>query len=119
MRFGMRVGEGCARLRDTLMCDLQVNLIECDEQWDFITKKQWHVKQEDPTECGDVWFFVALAATQKLRRRRTPENTETLAMDLHSTNREPTANYIRWLCAILRCNRKCIRLERRLRHADK
>jgi hypothetical protein len=26
------------------MCDLQVNLIELDEQWDFIAKKQRHIQ---------------------------------------------------------------------------
>ncbi len=47
------------------MRDLQVNLIELDEQWDFIGKKQKRVRQDDPAEMGDVWLFVALAATQK------------------------------------------------------
>ena len=57
-----------------LMRDLQVNLIELDEQWDFIAKKQRHVKQGDAAETGHVWPFVALAATQngrsKLRSRK-------------------------------------------------
>jgi len=44
MRLSVRVGEGCARLHDRLMRDLQVNLIELDEQWDFIAKKQRHVQ---------------------------------------------------------------------------
>jgi IS1 family transposase len=64
-----------------------VTLIELDEQWDFIAKKQRHVKQGDPDECGDVWLFVALAATQKAVisytvGKRTAENTAALAMDL-------------------------------------
>jgi IS1 family transposase len=89
MRLSARVGHGCARLHDRLMRDLQVNLIELDEQWDFIGKKQHHVKQGDPAEAGDVWLFVALAATQKavlsyVIGKRTPENTEALAMDLRA-----------------------------------
>ena len=65
------------------------NLIELDEQWDFIAKKQRHVTQGDPSECGDVWLFVALAATQKavlsyVVGKRTAENTEALAMDLRA-----------------------------------
>jgi len=55
MRLSVRVGEGCAHLHDRLMRDLQVNLIELDEQWDFISKKQRHVKQGDRDEFGDVW----------------------------------------------------------------
>jgi hypothetical protein len=57
MRLSARVGQGCARLHDRLMRNLQVNLIELDEQWDFIAKKQRHVKQGDSNECGDVWLF--------------------------------------------------------------
>ncbi len=48
MSLGVRVGEGSARLHDRLMRDLQVNTIELDEQWDFVAKKQRHVKQGDP-----------------------------------------------------------------------
>ncbi len=55
MRLGVRVGEGCARLHDRLMRDLQVNVIELDEQLDFIGKKQKRVRQGDPDEMGDVW----------------------------------------------------------------
>jgi len=61
MRLGARVGQGCARLHDRLMRDLQVNLIELDEQWDFIAKKQRHVKQGDLNEAGDVWLFTLSA----------------------------------------------------------
>jgi IS1 family transposase len=89
MSLGLRVGDGCERLHDRMMRDLQVNLIELDEQWDFIAKKQRHVKQGDREECGDVWLFVALAATQKavlsyLVGKRTTENTAALAMDLRA-----------------------------------
>src|SRR6266852_2639652 len=65
MRLSVRVGEGCARLHYRLMRDLQVNLIELDEQWDFVAKKQRHVQTGDPDAFGDVWLFVALAATRK------------------------------------------------------
>jgi hypothetical protein len=87
MRLIVRVGQGCARLHDRLMRDLQVNLIELDEQWDFIGKKQRHVKQGDLDEAGDVWLFVALAATQKavlsyVVGKRTAENKEALTLDL-------------------------------------
>jgi IS1 family transposase len=89
MRLSARVGQGCARLHDRLMRDLQVNLIELDEQWDFIAKKQRHVATGDPEAFGDVWLFVALASTQKavlsyLVGKRTSENTEALAMDLRA-----------------------------------
>jgi IS1 family transposase len=89
MRLSVRVGEGCARLHDRLMRDLQVNVIELDEQWDFIGKKQKRVRQGDPDEMGDVWLFVAFAATQKavlsyVVGKRDTNNTEALALDLRA-----------------------------------
>jgi IS1 family transposase len=89
MSLSLRVGDGCERLHDRLMRDLQVNLIELDEQWDFIAKKQRHIQTGDPEAFGDVWLFVALASTQKavlsyLVGKRTQENTSALAMDLRA-----------------------------------
>jgi IS1 family transposase len=89
MSLSVRVGDGCERLHDRMMRDLQVNQIELDEQWDFIQKKQKRVRSDDPAEFGDVWLFVALAATQKavlsyLVGKRGTENTEALAMDLRA-----------------------------------
>ena len=87
MSLSLRVGDGCERLHDSLMRDLQVNQIELDEQWDFIQKKQKRVQTGDPSEFGDVWLFVALASTQKavlsyLVGKRSTENTNALARDL-------------------------------------
>src|SRR5216684_331044 len=89
MSLGVRVGEGCVRLHDRTMRDLQVNTIELDEQWDFIAKKQRHVQTGDPDAFGDVWLFVALASTQKavlsyLVGKRSTENTNALARDLRA-----------------------------------
>jgi IS1 family transposase len=89
MILSTRVGKGCERLHDRLMRDLQFGVIELDEQWDFIGKKQKRVRQDDPAEMGDVWLFVALAATQKavlsyVVGKRDTENTEALARDLRA-----------------------------------
>ncbi len=86
-RLALTVGQGCERLHDRMMRDLQVNLIQLDEQWDFIGKKQKRIRDNDPEEMGDVWLYVALSATHKavlsyVVGKRTPENTEALAMDL-------------------------------------
>ena len=89
MNYSVRVGQGCERLHDRMMRDLQVATIELDEQWDFIAKKAKRVQTDDPQEYGDVWLFVALAANQKaivsyVIGKRTPENTEALAFDLRA-----------------------------------
>jgi IS1 family transposase len=89
MILSVRVGQGCERLHDRMMRDLQVGVIELDEQWDFIGKKQKRVRQGDSPEMGDVWLFVALAATQKavlsyVVGDRSQENTDALARDLRA-----------------------------------
>ncbi len=55
----------------------------------LIAKKQRHVTTGDPEAFGDVWLFVASAATQKavlsyVVGKRSTENTEALAMDLRA-----------------------------------
>jgi IS1 family transposase len=87
MSLGVRVGDGCERLHDRLMRDLNVGIIECDEQWDFIAKKQKRVRQGDPSEFGDVWLHVALSATHKavisyVVGKRDGTYTQELADDL-------------------------------------
>ncbi|HTR61486.1 MAG TPA: IS1 family transposase, partial [Candidatus Binataceae bacterium] len=89
MNLSVRVGQGCERLHDRMVRDVQVTAIELDEQWDFIGKKQKRVKQGDSEEKGDVWLFIALAANQKailsyVVGKRSVENTEALAFDLRA-----------------------------------
>ncbi|MGD0076132.1 MAG: transposase [Candidatus Binataceae bacterium] len=87
--LALTVGQACERLHDRMMVELNVNLLQLDEQWDFIGKKQKRVRQDDPKEMGDVWLYVALSATHKavlsyVIGKRTPENTEALALDLRA-----------------------------------
>jgi len=89
MSLGVRVGDGCEQLHDRLMRDLNVGVIECDEQWDFIAKKQKRVRQGDPAEFGDVWLHVAISATHKavisyVVGKRDGTYTQELAFDLRS-----------------------------------
>jgi IS1 family transposase len=89
MNLSVRVGEGCERLHDRLMRDLNVAVIECDEQWDYIAKKQKRVRQGDPAEFGDVWLHVAISATHKtvisyVVGKRDGTYTQELADDLRT-----------------------------------
>lgn len=89
MRLGAKVGAACHNLHHELMHDLNVGLIELDEQWAFIGKKNKRVKATDSPELGDVWLFVAMAATQKaiisyVVGKRNAFNTQLLARDLRS-----------------------------------
>jgi hypothetical protein len=55
MSLGVKVGEACARLHDAKMRNLNVALLELDEAWGFIAKKQKRVKPTDSPELGDAY----------------------------------------------------------------
>ena len=89
MRLGVKIGVGCHRLHDALMRNLQVSIIELDEQWAFIGKKQKHVTDYDSPELGDCYLFTAIAATQKAILsyavgKRNGETTEEFVNDLRA-----------------------------------
>jgi IS1 family transposase len=87
MRLGVRVGEGCGRLHDRLMQGLQVNLVELDEIWSYVGKKQKRLTPEDDPEKGDTYTFTALDATRKAiisyeTGKRNETTTRTFVNDL-------------------------------------
>ncbi len=89
MRLGVQVGEGCRRLMDGMLRNLNVNLIELDEQWAFIQKKAKRVRPGDPKEYGDCYLFLALDATSKavltfVVGKRSAENTHAIVRDLRA-----------------------------------
>ncbi len=91
MRLGVKVGEGCRRLHDARMRDLQVSVIELDEQWAFIGCKAKRASIEDKAAGtrGDCYVFVALDATSKsvlsyVVGKRDGMNTLALANDLRA-----------------------------------
>ena len=64
-RLGARVGRDCAVLHDVMMRDLPISLIELDELWSYVGKKQRRVQPADSAELGDCYVFVGLDATNK------------------------------------------------------
>ena len=87
MRLSVRVGEGCGRLHDHLIRDVQVAHIELDEVWSYVRKKQKKVKKEDGSDVGDQYLFTAMDATGKAILaykvgKRTAENTQEFVADL-------------------------------------
>jgi len=66
MRLGVRVGEACARLHDELVRDLNIPIIEMDEIWTYVTKKQANLREDDPASFGDAYTYVAMDANSKL-----------------------------------------------------
>jgi hypothetical protein len=88
MRLGVRVGQGCARLLDGKMRQLDCNRIEIDEVWGFIGKKKAQLREDDDPTLGDVWTYCAIDAETKLvpsyhvASGRTVPNTVTFISDL-------------------------------------
>ena len=67
MRLGVRMGEGCKAIMDAKMVNLQTRLVEVDEAWGFIGKKQKNASPADRRAGeGDVWTWIALDAETKL-----------------------------------------------------
>jgi IS1 family transposase len=67
MRLGVRIGQGCARVMDEKMQNLDCRNIQVDEIWGFIQKKKRNLKAtDDPRQRGDVWTFCAVDADTKL-----------------------------------------------------
>ena len=86
MRLGVRVGEGCARLHDDMMRGLQVPILEFDEIWGYVGKKQRRTGLGE-TNKGDQYTFTALDATGKaiisfVTGKRTAATTRAFVADV-------------------------------------
>ena len=67
MRLGVRMGEGCQSIMDEKMRNLKSNLIQVDEVWGFIGKKNKNADAADRRAGqGDVWTWIALDSETKL-----------------------------------------------------
>lgn len=65
MRLGVDVGEACHRLHDALVGGLQVGILEIDEIWSFVGKKQRRLRPSDSADFGDCYTFLGLDANRK------------------------------------------------------
>jgi IS1 family transposase len=67
MALALRVGEGCAHLHSKLVRGLAAYVVQCDETWSFIAKKEARCDpSKDPAEWGDVYSFLAIDSTSKI-----------------------------------------------------
>jgi IS1 family transposase len=90
IRLMIRASEGSKKLMDERLQNLHLQQIQMDEIWGYVGKKQRHVsEQEDTSQVGDIWAFVAIDADTKLVPsflvgKRTRESAETFLFDLAS-----------------------------------
>lgn len=71
------------------MRDLSCALIEMDEVWSYVGKKQARVTEKDGPDVGDAYTFVALDQASRLViayhvGKRDQENTDAFIADLRS-----------------------------------
>ena len=89
-KLSLDLGEGAAVLHDEQMRDLRVSLVQVDEQWSFVKKKQKRLKETDDAETmGDQWTYVAQdvvhrAVVSFLVGKRTAANARAFIADLRS-----------------------------------
>lgn len=90
MRFGVTLGEGAQRLHNALARDLSSPMVESDEIWGYVRKKQARVTEaENAAGLGEAYTFVALgmpsrfAITWKVGKR-DQETTNAFVDDLRA-----------------------------------
>lgn len=88
-RLVLDLGDGCTRLLDGMMRDLHCDVLELDEIWSFVRKKEGHRNEGDPEDWGDQYTWTALDARTKLIpvhlvAKRTTEAALTFATDLRA-----------------------------------
>ena len=90
MNLALRVGEGCAHLHSKLVRGLSSYVVQCDETWSFIAKKEARCDPStDPAEWGDVYSFLAIDSSAKIIisfhvGKRDGASTDALIADLRS-----------------------------------
>ncbi len=83
----LRFGNGCERLHDKLIRDVNTPLIEMDEMWTFVGKKQAKITSSDPQEFGDQYTYVAIDGVNRivlsyLTGKKNDASTNMFASDL-------------------------------------
>ncbi|MRG92539.1 transposase [Polyangium spumosum] len=65
MRLGLAWGDGAQNLHNRVARGLSCSLIQVDEVWSFVQKKQARVTEEDGPDVGEAYTFTALDATSR------------------------------------------------------
>lgn len=64
-RLSLQFGQGAVNLHNEMARHLSCSLIQCDEIWSYVGKKQKRVTPEDPPYVGEAYTFVAMSATSR------------------------------------------------------
>jgi hypothetical protein len=88
-RLALAFGMGAQRLHDRLSRDLACHLIQVDEIWSYVGKKQARVTADDPADVGEAYTFVALDANSRFViswhvGKRTEESAKAFMTDVRA-----------------------------------
>ncbi len=88
-RYALRFGRGASNLHNALVHGLSCSIVQLDEIWSYVRKKQRRVATGDPPEYGDQFTYVALDTSSRLVvsflvGKRNEENTKAFAGDVAS-----------------------------------
>jgi IS1 family transposase len=87
LRLLLQVGIGCTLLHDKLVRSVQASMIEMDELYALIGKREKRKTSQDAEELGDAYTFVALCVVSKLiishvTGKRDADNAQAFLYDL-------------------------------------
>lgn len=68
LKLLVKFGDACRDLLDQQMRGLELNHLQCDEQWTFVQKKQGrlHTTERDNPKIGDQYLWIAIDQETKL-----------------------------------------------------
>ncbi|WP_437275456.1 transposase [Sorangium sp. So ce375] len=88
-RFALALGQGAERLHNRMVRDLRCILVQVDEIWGYVQKKQARVTPADPPDVGEAYTFVAVDSLSRLViayrvGKRDQETTDAFIKDLRA-----------------------------------
>ena len=66
MRLMVRTGQHCDELSRKHIRGFRPSVVQVDEAWSFVAKKDKHVTSTDPETVGSQWIFIAMDRDTKL-----------------------------------------------------
>ncbi len=66
MRLGVRIGNNCREMMGEKMKGVPCKLVQVDELWAFIQKKEANRKAADPKNVGEIWTYIAIDPVTKV-----------------------------------------------------
>jgi hypothetical protein len=88
-KLSLVLGQGAEHLHNRPARGLSCSLLECDEIWSYVQKKQARVTPEDGPDVGEAYTFVALDASSRFViawhvGKRNEESTRVFMADVRA-----------------------------------